>query len=301
MEGEKHLLFFSGNGLFLPRLRSDKSIASMASDARVAIDTFQTEGIRETPTGVERSAGFYQDPDRFGTVGRQALGLSWSRTSALTSLRNISELTGGTPAIHQYIGKALARVNESTRFEYLLGYYPAGQTWDGKFRTITVRVNRPGLNVQHRYGYFARDMLQPYDRREFLAYSRIASAAASFPAISDVTFELGSSWEKASSGKRQTLVKLKIDAPTVRFETVNGVYSGRLRIAVFCTDDDDDLLADVWENLDMDLSEETYQRALKEGIPYSVMMPVSPGRRNLKAIVYDIKSDKVGSRVRSVK
>lgn len=43
------------------------------------------------------------------------------------------------------------------------------------------------------------------------------------------------------------------------------------------------------------------QRALKEGIPYSVMLPVSPGRRNLKAIVYDIKSDKVGSRVRSVK
>jgi hypothetical protein len=301
MEGEKHILFFSGNGLFLPRLRNDKSIASLASDARVAIDTFQTEGIRETPTEAERSAGFYPDPEMYGITGKQALGLSWSRTAALTSLRNISELTGGSPAIHQYIGKALARVNETTRFEYLLGYYPTEQVWDGKFRTITVKVNRPGLNVQHRYGYFARDALQPYDRREFLAYSRIASAAASYPSISDVAFNLDSSWEKDSSGKRQTLVKLKIDASTVRFETVNGLRSGRLRIAVFCTNSDDDFMADVWENLDMDLSEETYQRARKEGIPYSVMMPVSPGRRNFKAIVYDIKSDKVGSRVRSVK
>ena len=301
MEGEKHLLFFSGTGLFLPRLRSDRSIAAMASDARVAIDTFQTEGIRETPTAAERSAGFYQDPDMYGIGGRQALGLSWSRSAALTSLRNISELTGGSAAIHQYPEKALDRVNQTTRFEYLLGYYPAGPVWDGKFRTITVKVNRPGLTVQHRYGYFARDVLQPYDRREFLAYSRIASAASTDLSASGVTFEMDSSWEKDSSGKRQTLVRLRIDAHTVRFETVNGLHSGRLRIAIFCTDSDDRLMSDVWESLDLDLREETYKKALNEGIPYSVMMPVSPGRRNFKAIVYDIASDKTGSGVRHVK
>ena len=54
MDGEKHLLLFTENGLFLPRLENDKSLAAMANDARVTIDTFQTGGV--DPAGLPSAA-----------------------------------------------------------------------------------------------------------------------------------------------------------------------------------------------------------------------------------------------------
>jgi hypothetical protein len=41
LDGEKHLVFITERGLFLPRLEDDKSIAALANDSRVAIDVIQ--------------------------------------------------------------------------------------------------------------------------------------------------------------------------------------------------------------------------------------------------------------------
>jgi hypothetical protein len=38
---------------------------------------------------------------------------------------------------------------------YLLSYTPSNDAYDGKFRTIEVKVRRPGLRIQARRGYFA--------------------------------------------------------------------------------------------------------------------------------------------------
>ena len=39
-------------------------------------------------------------------------------------------------------------------------------------------MNRPGLKVSFRRGYYARDSLVPFDREAFITYSRIAAAGA---------------------------------------------------------------------------------------------------------------------------
>src|SRR6266536_6068903 len=52
-------------------------------------------------------------------------------------------------------GSAFRRIEEDMRFQYLLGYTPSNQNYDGRFRAISVKVARPGLQVQTREGYFA--------------------------------------------------------------------------------------------------------------------------------------------------
>src|SRR5690606_32151454 len=42
--GEKRLIYISRDGLFLPRVEDDLSLAAVANDARVAIDSIQTGG-----------------------------------------------------------------------------------------------------------------------------------------------------------------------------------------------------------------------------------------------------------------
>ena len=44
---------------------------------------------------------------------------------------------------------------ESSENYYLLYYIPRPYVKDGKFRSLIVRVKRPGVRVVHRMGYFA--------------------------------------------------------------------------------------------------------------------------------------------------
>jgi hypothetical protein len=57
---------------------------------------------------------------------------------------NTNDITG---AIHRAI--------DDSRVTYVLNYYPNHNQWDGRFREIKVKVNRPGVEVRSRRGYFA--------------------------------------------------------------------------------------------------------------------------------------------------
>src|SRR6185295_6135353 len=47
------------------------------------------------------------------------------------------------------------RIESDLRNYYLIGYSPTNEKFDGRFRTIDVKVSRPGVTVAARRGYFA--------------------------------------------------------------------------------------------------------------------------------------------------
>ncbi|MBZ5555537.1 MAG: VWA domain-containing protein [Acidobacteriia bacterium] len=301
IEGEKHLMFFTENGLFLPRLENDKSIAAMANDARVVIDTVQTGG-------VDASFGFsYASalPRKF--VGaetpeeQQMIRVGASGAFAMSTLRNISQMTGGVASVREKTQIALARLNEVTRGGYLLGYYPTDNTWNGQYRRITVKVTRPDVNVSFRHGYYAHDTLEPYDQEAFLSYSRITAAAGYTEDIKDLPFQLETKEDRSAPGNPQVVVSLKVDASRVPFQTVNGLRQGKLYITVFYGDPKGKNPADQWETLEMNLREGTFQRVMKEGIPYSMRIPLQGSNQALRVVVYNYDSDRVGSLMTKVK
>ena len=53
------------------------------------------------------------------------------------------------------LGSAFRRIEEDNRFHYMLTYSPSNENFDGKFRTINVKVKRDGAQVFARKGYFA--------------------------------------------------------------------------------------------------------------------------------------------------
>ena len=301
MDGEKHLLFFSGKGLLFPYGNTDydKGIAAVANDARVAIDTFHTGGL--APTIMPTKGGVLTTVPRGSTTTPEPpppMGsvFNWGDTAQGQSLRNISAITGGRTSIYQDIGKALDIVDQATRVQYLLGYYPADDSWNGRYRQIQVKVNRPGLRLFFRRGYFARDKLQPYDRVEFLAYSRISAAGGWADIIDDVPFKIGASKAIDDVGQPQVMVDLKINALKIALKTADGIHSGRLRVAVFYADSKQRMLGDIWKTVDLKLQGATYEEYMKSGIPFSIAIPARAGDMYLTVVVYDMQGDKVGSR-----
>ena len=75
---------------------------------------------------------------------------------AQSSLRNLAEDTDGTfsNSANNVEGN-LRKMLTTTSSYYLIGYTPSNTTADGKFRRITVKVNRSNTRVRARSGYFA--------------------------------------------------------------------------------------------------------------------------------------------------
>ncbi len=226
------------------------------------------------------------------------MGLSKNRGWALASLRVISEATGGRVAIHKDMDLALSQLNQTTRATYLLGYYPGDSNWDGRYRKIKVEVKRRGTKIFSRQGYYAREKLQPYDREEFLSYSRVAAAADYEPDLKDILFKVTTNLEKGPSGKHQLRVELRIDASKIQFHSVDGRRVGKLKIAVFPADTRWNSLGQDWQTIDMNLKEATYQKVLREGIPATTSLPNAGNLDRLRVVVYDCTADKIGSTIR---
>jgi Ca-activated chloride channel family protein len=72
-------------------------------------------------------------------------------------LRQIVDITGGrllvAPALDA-IENAFAGIARELSEQYLVAYYPTNQNRDGTYRRIRIEVNKPGVTVRARAGYY---------------------------------------------------------------------------------------------------------------------------------------------------
>src|SRR5437016_1043634 len=78
------------------------------------------------------------------------------RFSARTAMLSMSERTGGKTFYNRNdIDLGIRTSLDDGSTYYSLAYYPQNREWNGKFRDIEVKVNRPGARLQYRRGYYA--------------------------------------------------------------------------------------------------------------------------------------------------
>ena len=278
LHGEKHLIFVSPSGVFLPRADDDRSLASLASDARVAVNVVHTGGLPGAPGG--RGGG----PD-------------WRRATSQT----VALETGGTYSSTRMARDFVDRLDVATRFQYTLGYYPANAALDGRFRRITVRVTRPGLQVLYRHGYFATRELPPLDRRKLLTYNRVSTAANLARPIGDIAIAVTAVNSKDAKGTPEVAVQVRIPPDRLAFTERNGRKMGSIEVAIFCADGREQLLGQSWNAVDLEMTPDAFQRFLISGLTYSGRVAVPTAAKHVKVVVYDYGADLVGSAMVQIK
>ena len=168
--GRKTVVFFS-EGLAIPanvqaQFRSVISSANRASVSVYAIDAggLRTEsGNREAAEELSQTSRRRADQEARGdsrSSDAMTRGLErnedYLRLNPESGLGQLADETGGflvrdtndaTPGFR--------RIQEDMRFHYLVSYTPANLSFDGKYRTIAVKVARSGVTVQTRKGYYA--------------------------------------------------------------------------------------------------------------------------------------------------
>jgi VWFA-related protein len=270
-EGEKHLLFVTEKGLLWPNEDNDRSLAQVANDGRVSIHTLQAGGLLAVESG------------------KGEISATEQQSLSFRSLRNISNLTGGLPAITERGQSALDRLDEVTRTGYLLGFRSSVAAWDGGHRALAVRVNRPDVTVLFRHGYDRDQSMPGFNRRGSVTNDRLAAAGNFRREVNDIKVKVGVSVRAgglAADGK--------IDLSKVKLILVDGARVGLLNIAVFCLDSGGNPMGTHVQSLPLKLTEEDYTRAQKDGMPFTIQFPMIRGVQTVRFIVYDFASDLVG-------
>lgn len=285
LEGEKHVVFVTEQGMYLPRVENDSDLAARANNARVAIDTIQTGGLDSGPPPTASAPAPVLPSAAFTAMD----------SFRISTLKTISNLTGGQSAAREYAGPAVDRIDVATRFGYLLGYRPTNTVIDNRYRRIVVRVTRPGLMVLYRHGYFSNDGPPPTDRRKYLTTRRIAGAGYYAKDVTDIPVKVTRSVRTKTERRVEVTLDVTVDASRVSFATVDNRHVAVLDLAIFGGDSKERIVGQSWHKMDLKLKEETYQRYMREGIPFQVVLSAVAQPAYVKVVVYDYAADLVGS------
>jgi len=284
IDGEKHLIFVTEQGFYLPRADYDRDMAALASDARVALDTIQTGGVAAT---MVNGAG--------GPYITVANGLQ------LRALREISDISGGQSAVSKYAEQAFDRILTSTEFGYLLGYTSTDPNADSKMRDVKVTVNRKGVTVSHRRNYVARPDAGAYDPRESLGATRLMVASGYRGDILDLKFAMKLTDVKLGV-QNYVDIELAIDASRLHMARAPGDrYVAALNFAVFAGDYYQKDIGQLWTSRDVFVPASRMEEVRRTGLPVTLKIPVKQRPVYLRLIVYDYGSDLLGSMTKVMK
>lgn len=255
--GEKHLVYLSESGIFLPSVDDDRQLGVQAADARVAISTILTGGA--PGQGSER----------------------------------IARMTGGMYTSTYRAPRFIEQIDRATRFQYVLGYTPINADFDGRFRRVEVRVSRPGVRVIHRQGYLARRTPPPLDGRTIVAQSRVAAAALSTRPIRDIAITTSGTW---TSGDKHVDLEVIVPGQQLHLAPMAGSTLVRvsIEVVIICGDSRGRLVGQDWRTVTVELPPEGVTRIMTHGLRLTGRVDVQARPRDLKVVVYDPEADQLG-------
>ncbi len=154
--GRKAILHFS-SGLTQTGVENEtelRAATDAANMADVSLYTFDSRGLVALPPGGDATASIASGTALFsGQAFRSQVSSLHDSRETLTTLA--ADTGGRTYTDLNDFSHAFADVQQDNSTYYLLAYVPTNTAMDGKFRRIRVEVDRPGVDVLARPGYFA--------------------------------------------------------------------------------------------------------------------------------------------------
>ena len=166
--GRKNVVLFS-EGLSIPTnvARLFSGVMDAANRANVSFYTIDAAGLRPASgqlgvrgmvfgAGAASEGGYSTDSGGGALTKNLEMNENALRSDPATILNQLARETGGQFFNNtNNLKPAFERIDSDLRNYYMLGYTPIKTTYDGKFRTIQVKVKRSGVTVAARKGYFA--------------------------------------------------------------------------------------------------------------------------------------------------
>jgi VWFA-related protein len=208
------------------------------------------------------------------------------------ALRNLAEQSGGSAFYNTNdLPGSIRRVIDNSSATYLLGYYPDHNKWNGEFREIKVKVNRPGVEVRSRSGYYAvADSSSASERNA----QRMADAIRGPLESTDLAFDVRVDAVEAS-GARQLKVRITLDANQLRFQQQGDRRTDNLEEVWAELDAEGHDVGRNGETINLKPAEDEYKQLLHEGLSFSETVPIQKDAAEIRLVLRDAGNGAIGS------
>src|SRR5579859_622581 len=216
---------------------------------------------------------------------------------AHSAMDSLAEETGGKAYYNRndIDGAIRDSVNDGATY-YSLGYYPEDKDWNGKFRKLQVKVNRQGIRLRYRPGYYAVDTQANASQASKQRDLELNDALnLDHPNSTGLFFraDISSSSEKTSS---QINFNYGIDPYAVVFEREkDGLEHASVDCLVQAYSEKGKLVNSVSSTVQSALQPETYKKVLQSAFPCKNQIELPAGSYLLRLAVRDNRSGLIGT------
>ena len=269
-----------------------RAATDAANQADVSLYTMDARGLLALPPGGDASSS---------SPSGTALYSGSAHASQISSLQGSRETlaalateTGGRTFYDlNDFAPAFEEVQKENSSYYLLGYSPANPRSDGHFRHIRVEVSRPGLKVQARPGYFAPKSFRQFTRQE--KENQLQQVMELDEPFVDLPFVVETAYFLRPDKKCTVILAAKIPGSQVAFLKKSGKHDTEFDFAWKLTDDKNHVAGGLRDTLPVHMTNETYDEVIGSNLFYEGEVTLPPGKYNLKAVVRENESGKIGT------
>jgi VWFA-related protein len=341
LPGRKNLIWFSGsfpinvlpdgdlNDPFavVESAQSEfRQTVDLLSRGQVSVYPIDARGIMVAPTYSVSSneTSLSTGPQAFADAD-----VKWSQetTGERQTMLEMADATGGRVYVNTNgLTEAVRTAIEAGSNYYTVAYSPVNENWNGKFRRIQIKVDRPGVTLAYRRGYYADDPNKPVQvvqtqseqgqngRTGPPAYNAMRAAmmhGAPGPAqlvfVADVRPSTAGNddaamqsnhLEKDARGPfRRFTIKYVVKPDQVSFETVqDGVHRIGLEFVTFVYDSNGKLVNQQANGVAASIPDSRFAETMKQDFVYTqqVSVPIK-GEFYLRIGMRDRNTDNVGA------
>jgi VWFA-related protein len=279
---------FDTNGVASDILDATRNAVATATRGNVSIYAIDPRGLVTPGADLIESSGVVTDNPAASGLGVQS-ALDELRLSQ-DSLRTLADQTGGFAVVNQNnVDDAFDRIVRENSSYYVIGYYPANDKRDGRFRKIDVRVMRPGLTVRARRGYVAaRGRATPPAKAGNAGDDALKAAVDSPLPTGGIPMRLFAAPYKGGVAPNAAVaLVVELGVRGLRFEQKNGTFDDTLNTVTTVVDSDGKMRVNEKATVDMTLMPATLQRAQLVGFRVMSAVNLPPGRYQLRVSVAD--------------
>ena len=274
--------------LFLQHVRASKSLVLLSQgfvpgpDLRWRLDRLIDQALRSRVT--------------LNTVNMRGLHTRTLGRYRVLLERYLEQLAADTGGI--YFGdsndlyEGLRQIHNAQSIHYALSYAAPDPEPSGKYHRIKVEVDRPGLTLRHRKGYFAPREKLSLENNKNKDLQLALEAPVDFNQI-PVQLDYESSRLDEDRYRLSVLTHVKIEG--VQFLHQEGKHRNLLHLVTMVYDENDERVEGSEQKVELNLSESSYINMLDRGFTSKTDVQLPAGHYRIKAIVREGNQAKMGS------
>ena len=289
---KKSLLYFSG-GISRDGIENQASLRAAVNSAvraNLSIYSVDTRGLQAISPLGDASTGSTRGSGAFN--GGALLNNMNSNFASQEVMATLSSDTGGKAFFDSNdFAPAFAQVQRDTSAYYAIGFHSTNAARDGKYRKLTIKINRPGVKIEYRPGYYAPADFK-HAGREDRERELDEQLSSDLPAT-DMAVYLDAMYFRLDENRFFVPVSLIVPGSQIPFVKGGDKDKATIDIIGEVIDEVKRPIGNARETVKLNLDPSLQAR--QKNIEYTTSFNLPPGKYHLKFVVRENQTGRTGS------